>query len=196
MGAAGMALGDLYAGTVTTWTGRVADVAPDGWDAQTPCAAWSVRDLVNHVVGEDAWTVPLVRGSTIAEVGDRLDGDLLGERPLDAAVRRAGLAMATGGDRLPLGGTVQLSYGEEQLEEYVRQLAADHLVHAWDLAAATGGDTVLDPELVDEVATWFADREELYRAGGVVGPRVDAAGDPQTELLAHAGRDARWAVPA
>ena len=191
-----MELADLYRRTVETWTARVVAVPPDAWGAPTPCSEWTVRDLVNHVVGEDAWTVPLVRGSTIAEVGDSLDGDLLGERPLDAAVRRAGLAMATVGDRLPLGGTVQLSYGEEQLEEYVRQLAADHLLHAWDLAAATGGDTVLDPDLVDEVATWFADREELYRAGGVVGPRVDAGGDPQTELLAHAGRDARWAVPA
>ena len=57
------------------------------------------------------------------------------------------------------GGTVHLSYGEEQMAEYVHQLAADHLVHAWDLAVATGGDTRLDPHLVAEVAAWFAERE-------------------------------------
>ena len=69
-------------------------------------------------------------------------------------------------EMLPTGGTVHLSYGEEQMEEYVHQLAADHLIHGWDLAAATGGDTQLDEELVAELAPWFADREELYRRPG------------------------------
>ena len=40
-----------------------------------------MRDLVNHVVGEDRWTVPLVEGRTIADVGSSLDGDLLGDDP-------------------------------------------------------------------------------------------------------------------
>ena len=52
------------------------------------------------------------------------------------------------------------------MDEYVHQLAADHLVHGWDLAVATGGDTRLDPALVAEVAGWYADREDLYRQAG------------------------------
>ena len=59
------------------------------------------------------------------------------------------------------------------MAEYVHQLAADHLIHAWDVAAATGGDTSLDPELVDDVATWFAEREQLYRGAGIIGERVE-----------------------
>jgi ketosteroid isomerase-like protein len=45
---------------------------------------------------------------------------------------------------------------------------------------------------VSEVRGWFAQREELYRAGGVVGPRARLAGEPQADLLAGYGRDARW----
>ena len=45
------------------------------------------------------------------------------------------------------------------------------------------------------MATWFAEREQLYRDGGAIGPRVDAAGDPQTELLAASGRDPGWTPP-
>jgi hypothetical protein len=94
-------------------------------------------------------------------------------------------------EHVPAGGRVHLSYGDEDMAEYVHQLAADHLVHAWDLAAATGGGTTLDPELVADVASWFADREELYRAGGVTGPRVETASDdPLVRLLAAFGRDA------
>ena len=51
------------------------------------------------------------------------------------------------------------------------QLATDHLVHGWDLAVATGGDTRIDPHLVHAVAAWFDDREEIYRGGGAIAAR-------------------------
>jgi hypothetical protein len=89
---------------------------------------------------------------------------------------------------------VHLSYGDEDPAEYVHQLSADHLIHGWDLAAATGQDRTLDPELVAEVATWFADREELYRHAGILGPRLEGGGDPQSDLLAAAGRAADWSA--
>ena len=60
-------------------------IREDQWALPTPCTDWSVRDLVNHVVGEDAWTGPLVRGSTIEEVGDRFYGDLLGDESVAQA---------------------------------------------------------------------------------------------------------------
>jgi uncharacterized protein (TIGR03086 family) len=187
-----MDLSTLYEHTVEVWTDRVAAVADDQWDAPTPCRDWTVRDLVNHVVGEDRWTTPLVEGRTIAEVGDSLDGDLLGDAPVRRALDAAHEATTVVGRALPRGGTVHLSYGEEQLDEYVRQLAADHLVHAWDLAVATGGDSRLDPTAAADVGAWYAEREHLYRGAGMVGPRRPSAGGPQADLLAAFGRDASW----
>lgn len=182
----------LYLGTVRSWTERVAAVDPGQWGRPTPCEAWNVRELVNHVVGEDLWTAPLLNGSTIEEVGDRFDGDLLGADPLASARVAADEAARAVAETLPSQGTVHLSYGEERMDEYVHQLAADHLVHGWDLAAATGGDTALDRDLVAGVAAWFADREELYRSAGVIGPRTGAGGDPLSDLLAGFGRDPAW----
>src|SRR6476469_8499751 len=78
------------------------------------------------------------------------------------------------------------------MDEYVRQLVADHLVHGWDLAAATGRDRTLDPGLVAEVAAWFVGTEDAYRSGGAVGPRMPSRDDPQSDLLARFGRDAAW----
>src|SRR4051812_49346528 len=137
----------LHHRTVACWTDVVDGVPDDRWEGATPCRDWSVRELVNHVVGEDRWTGPLLRGRTIAEVGDSLDGDLLGDDPGRSARDAASEATAVVAEVLPGGGTVHLSYGEERMDEYVHQIAADHLVHAWDLAVATGGDVRLDPEL-------------------------------------------------
>ncbi|MDX6357540.1 MAG: hypothetical protein QOH37_594 [Nocardioidaceae bacterium] len=187
-----MDLGTLYQRTVDAWTDRVEAVTPARWGDPTPCAGWTVRDLVNHVVGEDRWTGPLMRGRTIAEVGSTLDGDLLGEDPLASARSAAAEATAAVAELLPTGGTVHLSYGEEQMAEYVHQLATDHLVHAWDLAAATGGDTRLDEELVAEVSAWYADRAHLYRGAGMVGPRGVSRGGARADLLADFGRDEAW----
>jgi uncharacterized protein (TIGR03086 family) len=187
-----MDLSILHRRTVETWTDRVHAVPDDRWDAPTPCTEWTVRDLVNHIVGEERWTVPLMHGSTIAEVGDSLDGDLLGDRPGEVAASAATEAVAAVDEQLPREAVVHLSSGDEAPGEYVRQLCADHLVHAWDLAAATGGDTRLDPELVAEVAPWFDEREDLYRSVGMVGPHLEASDDPQARLLAGFGRSDSW----
>ena len=194
--AGGMDAAELHRRTVETWAARMRAVAADQWDGPTPCTDWNVRELVNHVVGEDAWTMPLMRGGTIAEVGGSLDGDLLGDDPLGTGQRLADEAVAVVAERLPAGEKVHLSYGDEDPAEYVRQLSADHLIHAWDLAAATGQDRALDAELVAEVAGWFADREEIYRGAGMVATHVDTTSDDaQTQLLAAGGRDAGWTPP-
>jgi uncharacterized protein (TIGR03086 family) len=187
-----MELMTLHRRAVEQWAARVAAVKKDQWGDPTPCAQWSVRDLVNHVVGEELWSAPLLRGKTIEDVGSQFDGDVLGGDPLQRARMTADEAAAVVDEIVPGGGHVQLSYGEEDMGEYVRQLCADHLIHGWDLAAATGGDASMDPELVAEVGKWFAGRESLYRTSGVIGPRLSGAGDPQSELLAAFGRMSQW----
>ncbi len=178
----------LHRRTVDVWTSRVAAVRDDQWSLPTPCAEWDVRALVNHVAAEDRWTTELLAGRTLADVGDSLDGDLLGEDGAASAAQAAAGAVAAAGRADP-DRTVSLSYGAERVGEYLLQLAADHLVHAWDLARATDGELELEADLVTAVAAWYADREDLYRSAGAVGPRVEGAGDrAQDRLLAAFGR--------
>jgi uncharacterized protein (TIGR03086 family) len=190
-----MALDETYRRSVEFWKGTVESASGD-WSAPTPCADWNVRALVNHVVGEDRWTKPLVDGRTIAEVGDAFDGDLLGEDPKSFAMAAADEALTAVAERLPAGGKVHLSYGEESIEEYISQLVADHLIHAWDLAAATGQRRDLDPELVAEVAAWFRNREDIYRSSGAIAARPESAsaGNPQADLLIAFGRNPDWSA--
>jgi uncharacterized protein (TIGR03086 family) len=189
-----MALENTYRRSVEFWKSTVLNVSDD-WSQPTPCTDWDVRALVNHVVGEDRWTKPLVDGKTIAEVGDAFDGDLLGEDPKASAMTAADEALTAVAERLPAGGTVHLSYGEEDIGEYISQLAADHLIHGWDLAAASGQNRNLDSGLVAEVAAWFRNREEIMRSAGSIAGRPESAvgGNPQADLLIGFGRNPDWA---
>jgi uncharacterized protein (TIGR03086 family) len=151
---------------------------------------WDVRALVHHIVLEERWAPPLLAGLTIDEVGDMFDGDQLVPDPLTAARDASGAALdAVRGDGA-LERTVHLSFGDAPGAEYARQLAADHLVHAWDLARALGVDDTLDPDAVHAVLEWFGSTEEAYRAAGVIGPRVAVPddADEQSQLLARFGR--------
>src|SRR5207244_10687842 len=56
-------------------------VAARQMDLPTPCDGWSVRELLNHIVGGNFWAAELAAGKTIDDVGDRLDGDMLGDDP-------------------------------------------------------------------------------------------------------------------
>jgi uncharacterized protein (TIGR03086 family) len=75
---------DLIVQGIDAFGEKVRAVPADRWEAATPCTDWSVRDLVNHVTGEHLWAPHLLDGATIAQVGDRYDGDLLGDSPLTA----------------------------------------------------------------------------------------------------------------
>ena len=85
--------------------------------------------------------------------------------------------------------TVHLSIGDVPAEEYLMQLFADFLIHSWDLDQGLGGGDPLDSDLVAACASWFADREELYRSAGAIGPRLELPddADDQARLLAAFG---------
>ncbi len=180
---------ELFERSVALFDKAVAAISPPQWHASTPCADWSVRELVRHLVYEDLWAPDIFAGKTIADVGDAYEGDILGDDPTQtwkaAQTEAVDAAYDTDVDAI-----VHLSFGDIAAGEYMRQLFADHLIHTWDLAHAIGADEALDPVLVAVCTSWFDDCEAVYRAAGVIGDVVDVAADadPQTRLLARFGR--------
>src|SRR5262245_60478373 len=187
-------LPDLYRRAMDRFGANVRQVGDDQWDRPTPCADWDVHALVNHVVNENRWTPPLIGGQTMADVGDRFDGDLLGDDPKHAWEESAREAVAAVDSDGALDRTVHLSFGDAPGREYVWQLFADILIHGWDLSRGIGADDRLDPDLVEACATWFAEVEADYRSAGAIGPRPDLPddADAQTRLLAAFGRASKW----
>jgi uncharacterized protein (TIGR03086 family) len=183
---------DLHNRSVGAFVSSVVDIGAQAWSATTPCEGWSVRDLVNHVVGEELWAPPLLAGQTIADVGARFDGDVLGAQPVVVA-QAAAADVVEAVERVDLEQTVHLSFGDFPAAFYLEQLFADHVVHTWDLCVAAGLPYPVDGDLVDACIAWFEGQEEAYRAAGVIGERparLPAGG--LDRLLVMFGRDPGW----
>jgi uncharacterized protein (TIGR03086 family) len=185
---------DLHRRAVAEFARRVKSIPADRWEAPTPCTDWDVRAVVNHMVYENLWTPPMLEGKTIDEIGDRFDGDVLGDDPRAAWKAAARAAVEAVHEPGAMETTTHLSFGDLPGSEYTMQLFADHLIHAWDVARGTGIDDTLTPELVQACMEWFTSVEDAYRAGNAIGPRPEtpADADDQTKLLAMFGRRADW----
>jgi uncharacterized protein (TIGR03086 family) len=166
-------------------------VGGGAWSNASPCAEWSARDVAGH-----AMTV-VANVASAAQGGPRLDpftnpGELATDDPYGAWYEiRDGLLVAL--DRPDvLDVLVDSSLGRISMDEYIKQMTCDVLVHTWDLARATGGDDRLDQRLVPIVHATLARRgEEALRAPArfVHELDVDDAASPQAQLLAFAGRN-------
>ena len=181
---------DLYKRAMAEFDRRVQAIQPSQWGSQTACSEWDVRALVRHLVYENVWVPPLFEGETIAQVGDRFEGDLLGDDPRGAwdASMKAALASVTRPGAMD--DVVQLSSGPTKGSEYAMQLTTDLLVHAWDLAVGIGGDRTLDPEVAAACLADVRKSESAVRGSGLFADEVKVGADagPQAQLLGFLGR--------
>jgi len=179
---------DLIVRGIDAFDEKVRAVPPDAWAAPTPCADWSVRDLVNHVTGEHLWVPHLLDGETIAQVGDRYDGDVLGDSPLTAWESAADASRAAWLSTSP-GAVVHLSFGDNPALEYGRQMLSDLLIHGWDLARGVGLDETMDPATVASVLGYLEANAKSWEAAGIFAPSVQIdSDDPAKRLIALSGR--------
>ena len=179
----------LFNGSLDRFLDRVARVDDGQWSMATPCTEWSVRDLVNHVTYEQLWAPHLVAGETVAEVGDRYGGDVLGSDAL-ATARSAADGSQTAFGAADLDATVHLSYASVPCREYLTQMLTDAEVHGWDLAVATGQDPTIDPAVAAVLLPVATEQEDLLRGSGMFGElqSVPHDADDATRLLAVLGR--------
>jgi len=71
---------------------------------------------------------------------------------------------------------------------------SDVFMHTWDLARASGQDDRLDPEFSAQLLAGMEPLDEMLRASGQYGPRVEVPADApvQDRLMAFVGRDPAW----
>jgi len=162
----------------------VAGVRTDQHGDPTPCAAWTVRELLEHMIG-------VVAGIGRAAGGQAPVPFVLGEDPaakLDDAAAAALAAWRTPGvlDQVIDGGA-----GPTPGRVLVGINLLDTATHTWDLATATGQPAELPAPVA--VAALEASRSIVspeVRAGRF-GPEhtVPAGASPTAQLVAFLGRE-------
>ena len=171
---------------------RVHDVPTDLWDAATPCSEWCVRDVVNHVVAEQMWAPHLLRGETLEQVGDRYDGDVLGDQPAQTWDAVSGSALAAWQTLAHEGLRVHTSVGQMPVEEYAEQMHLDLVVHGWDLARGAGLDASIPDDAAGHILTYVEPRIHAFAGSGIFAEPVEVDSDvPGVRLLGMLGRDPR-----
>jgi uncharacterized protein (TIGR03086 family) len=170
----------------------LANVKADQLDDPTPCKSWTVRDLINHIVGGAHWF-----GAT-AETGesapqsenDWTEGDMVAS--YDEGAARSVAAFGAPGAQEKI---MKLPFGEFPGSAYMNLATNDTFTHGWDLAKATGQSTDLDPELANQLLQG-ADQliPDQFRGDEPMpfGPKAEppAGATPADRLAAILGRQA------
>jgi uncharacterized protein (TIGR03086 family) len=161
---------------------RIIDnVRPEQWTSPTPCTEWNVRQIVEHLISGNEQTATALVGakpSTSTAAGDDLAAAFA------SSCERLQWAYAAPN---ALAGTIEMPFGPMPAEFMARIRAGDMLIHAWDLARATGQPTDYAPELNE---TLLALSRQMM---ATVGRRADLFG-PEREAPAGASAADRYAA--
>ena len=125
----------------------LAGVSADQLDADTPCAQWKVRELVNHIVGGQYFFEAGLKGEAPGgEAPAFADGDFVAA--FDDGAQRCVQAFQADG---VLDQTISMPFGDMPGRAVLGLAVTDTLTHGWDLAKATGQDTDVAPALSAQV---------------------------------------------
>jgi uncharacterized protein (TIGR03086 family) len=168
-------VGPLLAGVVAT-------ITVEQLNRPTPCAEFSVRGVLEHMIGGATVFAAAYRGQNPAEpdVTDVPAG-------FGPALDDLAAAMSAPG---ALDRTITAPFGEVPGDTFARFVVLDGLVHGWDLATATGQPYDPPAELVAEVDGFACQTLDPLRDGQTFAAAVEPAPDatPIERLAAYTGR--------
>jgi len=180
------AVAERYRRVADRFTERVNEVPETAWDNPAPCEGWVARDVVGHLV---EWIPAFLTsaGGPALPTGPSVDDD-----PAGAWAALDGGLQSLLDDPVALASEISHPRaGTHRLDDAIGMFFInDVLVHTWDLARAAGLDETLDPEEVHNLLAAMEPLDEMLRASGQYGARVEVAADAdeQTRLIAFTGR--------
>jgi uncharacterized protein (TIGR03086 family) len=185
---------ELFDECLTEATMVVKQVRREEFGFPTPDTEWSVRDLLGHMLYELSWVPDIVSGKTIQEVGDKYEGDLLEANENDVATtwELAATKVERVVEAADLDATAHLSFGDVSVGDYLRQVGAELLIHAWDLGQAIGITARFDDAIAHALYDDAKERADDMQGSGLFAPPLHVPGDAsiETKLLALYGRSA------
>lgn len=176
-----MEAAETYRRRASAFAALIEGTPAERWSSPSPCAGWTARDVVAHVVdysaqvlGEKAG-VPAPRSSDFADPASTF------------RATRSVLLRVLEDEATPPKVAGHLHWS----------LSFDLPQHGWDLAVATGQDPTMDPDEVELLwgsLTGDPRNWDWQRANGWYAAPVPVAEDAplQDRVLGLLGRDPRW----
>jgi uncharacterized protein (TIGR03086 family) len=175
----------------------VSQIHDDQWTLPTPCAGWTLHDLLSHMTTENHGFAAAARGETTSR--DAWTAVTFSDDPRRDYAASADEVLTAFADPAP-------EFWLPNVSETFRFPATqamgfhllDYVVHTWDVAASLGRTIALEDDLVaaaQEVADRdVPDNERRQRPGAGFQPAVKVPGEetPLARLLAFLGRDPEW----
>jgi uncharacterized protein (TIGR03086 family) len=183
---------ELLTGILDKTGDVIAGVGADQGGRPTPCEAYDVTALTNHIVG---WIQVFEAGSN----GRTFDGDALAYRcgaDPEAEFRAAAAGVVAGWQAYGLDRPVRIISGEMPGEMVFNMTLMEYLTHGWDLAVATAQ---VPPYTEDEATETLARAEGTlpaeYRGEGMpFGPPLPIGSEapPLDRFIAFMGREPQF----
>ena len=166
----------------------VANLAPADFAKPTPCSEWDVRAVLNHVLGAARMFTLVNDGQTAGPDA----GDVVGDDPDGAVAAIAKDNVESWRRPNALDGDRTFPFGTFPAPAALVLNVTENVVHAWDLAKATGQDVAIDPQTASALCDfWLPIPIDPHRASGSFGPEIhaDTSAPALERLLAYLGRE-------
>jgi uncharacterized protein (TIGR03086 family) len=175
---------DRYRSNAAAFNARVEAVPDDKWSNPSPCNDWDARGVVSHVVDTS--------GMFLGFIDQKLPpAPSVDDDPVAAFHSARDAIQAALDDSDTAQQEFTGFFGPTNFEEAVdRFLSPDAMIHAWDLARATGLDENIDFEESERALDLYESMGDGVRSPGVFGPEVEPppGADPSIRLLCFTGR--------
>jgi uncharacterized protein (TIGR03086 family) len=162
--------------------GLISNIRADQWSAPTPCTDWTVRQLVNHLIGMNRVFAALLAGQPPPP---RPSADHIEDDPVGAYRDSAAVLQAAFGRPGVLEHTYNGPLGTATGAERLKIRLYDLLAHGWDLARATEQPADLPDDLAAQSLAFARTQLAGQARPGRFGPaQIVAEQAPAIERLA------------
>ncbi|MGW4329286.1 TIGR03086 family metal-binding protein [Nocardia sp. NPDC004573] len=189
-------LRDRHARSVRLSVDAVSRVRADRLDAETPCAGWRLRDLLEHMIAQNHGFAAAARGSEDTEVWSVLASadpvadyrasadDVLAAFAAEDVFERELLLPEVTDQRIPATRVIGFHL-------------VDSVVHAWDVARSIGETVTVDPDVAAAalaISLAVPDGPERSAPGAAFAPALSVPDRAPTldQILLLLGRSPNW----
>ena len=180
-----------YVKTIYTVDAVVQRAPQTGWDVQSPCEAWSAREVIGHYLWGVKRLVALANGTALP--AEQAEADVAGPDPKASWLAARDAVLEALDQPGVLAKIVAGPFGDTSIDDFLNLPIMDGLLHAWDIATSFGMDAHLPEDLAEAGAAFITAFGEGARQPGLFGAAIDvpATADAATRFVAIAGRRPR-----